>query len=72
MEGNNSKGEQIVDVRKVVEAITTSADDDNDIDVPLYQIESLCMRCGQNVIFLAFSLLLHVCVCMYVCICLFC
>ncbi|GMH09459.1 hypothetical protein Nepgr_011300 [Nepenthes gracilis] len=35
--------DQIVDVRSVAEAI--SVDDE---DVPIYQIESLCMRCGQN------------------------
>lgn len=33
----------IVDVGSVVEAIST----DNE-DAPLYQIESLCMRCGEN------------------------
>ncbi|XP_057970766.1 uncharacterized protein LOC131159690 isoform X2 [Malania oleifera] len=40
MEGG---GDPITDVRSVVEAI--SADDN---DAPLYQIESLCMRCGEN------------------------
>lgn len=40
----NSKKEQIVDVRSVVEAV--SADDG---DAPLYKVESLCMRCGENV-----------------------
>ncbi|KAB1210465.1 Zinc finger protein ZPR1 [Morella rubra] len=39
----NSNREQIVDVRSVVEAV--SADDG---DAPLYQVESLCMRCGEN------------------------
>ncbi|XP_059451140.1 uncharacterized protein LOC132181934 [Corylus avellana] len=39
----NSKKEQIVDVRSVVEAV--SADDG---DAPLYKVESLCMRCGEN------------------------
>ncbi|KAK3041209.1 hypothetical protein RJ639_028469 [Escallonia herrerae] len=34
----------IADVRSVVEAISTDATD----DAPLYQLESLCMRCGQN------------------------
>ncbi|EEF33874.1 zinc finger protein ZPR1 [Ricinus communis] len=43
---NNSNKEQIVDVRSVVDAI--SNDDDNDNDAPLYQVESLCMRCGEN------------------------
>ncbi|KAL7602317.1 hypothetical protein Lser_V15G22231 [Lactuca serriola] len=32
-----------MDVRSVVEAVST--DDD---DAPLYQVESLCMRCGEN------------------------
>ncbi|KAF9683802.1 hypothetical protein SADUNF_Sadunf04G0052100 [Salix dunnii] len=45
MEGRDNK-EQIVDVRSVVEAISTT--DNNDIGVPLYQVESLCMRCGEN------------------------
>ena len=43
-------GEQMVDVRSVVEAIST----DNE-DAPLYQVESLCMRCTQNVCALFFS-----------------
>ncbi|XP_041005273.1 zinc finger protein ZPR1-like [Juglans microcarpa x Juglans regia] len=42
MEPNRNK-EQIVDVRSVVEAV--SADDNG---APLYQVESLCMRCGEN------------------------
>ncbi|XP_014505821.1 zinc finger protein ZPR1 [Vigna radiata var. radiata] len=42
MEGN-AKNEQIVDVGSVVEAV--SADDG---DAPLYSLESLCMRCGEN------------------------
>ncbi|XP_047157433.1 zinc finger protein ZPR1-like [Vigna umbellata] len=42
MEGN-AKSEQIVDVGAVVEAV--SADDG---DAPLYSLESLCMRCGEN------------------------
>jgi len=45
MEGN-AKSEQIVDVGSVVEAV--SADDG---DAPLYSLESLCMRCGENVSF---------------------
>ncbi|KAJ6926285.1 Zinc finger protein ZPR1 [Populus alba x Populus x berolinensis] len=45
MEGRDNK-EQIVDVRSVVEAISTA--DNNDIDVPLYEVESLCMRCREN------------------------
>ncbi|KAL7089665.1 hypothetical protein ACP275_13G198100 [Erythranthe tilingii] len=39
MEGST----QIVDVGSIVEAV--SADDS---DAPLYQVESLCMRCGDN------------------------
>ncbi|KAK9716487.1 hypothetical protein RND81_06G236700 [Saponaria officinalis] len=35
--------EQIVDVRSVVEAV--SAEDD---EVPIYEVESLCMRCHDN------------------------
>ncbi|KAK6645786.1 hypothetical protein PHAVU_L001601 [Phaseolus vulgaris] len=42
MEGN-AKSDQIVDVGSVVEAV--SADDG---DAPLYSLESLCMRCGEN------------------------
>ncbi|XP_073273550.1 uncharacterized protein [Primulina huaijiensis] len=34
---------QIVDVRSVVEAISAE-----DSDAPLYEVESLCMRCGDN------------------------
>ena len=45
MEGN-AKSDQIVDVGSVVEAV--SADDG---DAPLYSLESLCMRCGENVSF---------------------
>ncbi|WCJ25151.1 ZPR1 zinc-finger domain protein [Euphorbia peplus] len=40
----NSNKEEIVDVRSVVEAI--SGDDNS--DAPLYEVESLCMRCGDN------------------------
>ncbi|CAL5366826.1 unnamed protein product [Camellia sinensis] len=40
METNNNS---IMDVRSVVEVISS---DDN--DAPLYQVESLCMRCRQN------------------------
>jgi len=36
--------DQIVDVRSVVEAVADEED-----DVPIYQVESLCMRCGENV-----------------------
>ena len=50
-DGNDSK-EQIVDVRSVVEAV--AADDSS--DAPLYQVESLCMRCGENVLPLSLSL----------------
>ncbi|KAK7835604.1 hypothetical protein CFP56_023320 [Quercus suber] len=51
---NNSKREkeEIVDVRSVVEAVSA-----NDADIaPLYQLESLCMRCHQNVLSLSLSL----------------
>ena len=40
----NSKDSTVMDVRSVVEAVST--DDD---DAPVYQVESLCMRCGENV-----------------------
>ncbi|KAK9267681.1 hypothetical protein L1049_010113 [Liquidambar formosana] len=39
-----SSRDQIVDVRSVVEAISTEESN----NAPLYQVESLCMRCGQN------------------------
>ncbi|KAJ8545216.1 hypothetical protein K7X08_017799 [Anisodus acutangulus] len=39
--------EQIMDVRSVVEAVA-AAGDDVEIDTPLYVVESLCMRCGEN------------------------
>ncbi|KAG4917526.1 hypothetical protein JHK85_055807 [Glycine max] len=42
--------EQIVDVGSVVEAV--SADDG---DAPLYSLESLCMRCGENILLSAFE-----------------
>ncbi|KAJ8752148.1 hypothetical protein K2173_003756 [Erythroxylum novogranatense] len=42
--GNKREEEQFEDVRSVVEAISVDAD----IDVPLYQVESLCMRCQLN------------------------
>lgn len=41
---NNSKKEEIVDVRSLVEAV--SAEDTD--GAPLYTVESLCMRCHQN------------------------
>ncbi|KAF5747989.1 zinc finger protein ZPR1-like [Tripterygium wilfordii] len=40
----NEQSQQIVDVRSVVEAISI----DGNTDTPLYQVESLCMRCGEN------------------------
>lgn len=40
--------EQIMDVRSVVEAVAAGGDD-VEIDTPLYVVESLCMRCGENV-----------------------
>ncbi|KAL9277440.1 hypothetical protein ACSQ67_025011 [Phaseolus vulgaris] len=49
MEGN-AKSDQIVDVGSVVEAV--SADDG---DAPLYSLESLCMRCGENILLSAFE-----------------
>ncbi|PPS20355.1 hypothetical protein GOBAR_AA00244 [Gossypium barbadense] len=49
MEGNKEK--IVDDVGSVAEAI--SADDDN--AAPLYQVESLCMRCTQNVLLSAFE-----------------
>ncbi|KAF3674588.1 putative cathepsin B-like [Capsicum annuum] len=39
--------EQIMDVRSVVEAVA-AVGDDLEIDTPLYVVESLCMRCGEN------------------------
>ncbi|TKY58975.1 Zinc finger protein ZPR1 [Spatholobus suberectus] len=42
MEGNANR-DQIVDVGSVVEAVTAE-----DGDAPLYNLESLCMRCGEN------------------------
>lgn len=42
-----NKKDEIVDVRSVVEAIAAS--EDSNSDAPLYQVESLCMRCGENV-----------------------
>ncbi|GAV89094.1 zf-ZPR1 domain-containing protein [Cephalotus follicularis] len=42
--GNNSDNrDEVVDVRSVVEAISMEEG-----DAPLYQVESLCMRCGEN------------------------
>lgn len=49
--GSNKNKEQIVDVGSVVEAVTA-----DDSDAPLYQVESLCMRCGENVLSLVLSL----------------
>lgn len=47
MEGNanNNNIDQIVTVGSVVEAVSADAG-----DAPLYTVESLCMRCHQNVI----------------------
>lgn len=63
MEANSNK-EQIVDVRSVVEAV--SADDG---DAPLYQVESLCMRCGENVRARSLSIRFSfsICLCIPVC-----
>ncbi|KAI3506299.1 hypothetical protein L1887_28656 [Cichorium endivia] len=38
-----SKDSTVMDVRSVVEAVSTEDD-----DAPVYQVESLCMRCGEN------------------------
>ncbi|KAI4296961.1 hypothetical protein L6164_036876 [Bauhinia variegata] len=43
METNDGNREQIVDVRSVVEAVSAEEG-----DAPVYQVESLCMRCGEN------------------------
>ena len=43
--------ETVLDVQSVVEAVVT----DQDVDVPSYEVESLCMRCGENVL----ALFLH-------------
>ncbi|KAK3433754.1 zinc finger protein ZPR1 [Eucalyptus grandis] len=40
-----SDAKEQIDVRSVVEAIST---DDADADAPLYKVESLCMRCHEN------------------------
>ncbi|KAL3522997.1 hypothetical protein ACH5RR_015831 [Cinchona calisaya] len=39
---------QIVDVRSVVEAVSAAGGDDAFSDAPLYEVESLCMRCNEN------------------------
>ncbi|KAL1359424.1 hypothetical protein HN51_004737 [Arachis hypogaea] len=41
--GGSGKREEIVDVGSVVEAVTVEEG-----DAPLYNVESLCMRCGEN------------------------
>jgi len=41
-----AKREQIVDVGSVVETLSADASG----DAPLYTLESLCMRCHQNVL----------------------
>ena len=46
--------EKVLDVQSVVEAVVA----DEDADVPRYEVESLCMRCHENVFvyfFLSFS-----------------
>ena len=45
MEGN-ARSQKIVDVGSVVEAVSAE-----DGDAPLYSLDSLCMRCGENVSF---------------------
>lgn len=47
-EGGGAEQPQIVDVRSVVEAVSAAADDDAATDTPLYEVESLCMRCEEN------------------------
>lgn len=42
---DNGKDQQM-DVRSVVEAVSA----DHSFGVPLYVVESMCMRCGENVI----------------------
>lgn len=37
--------EKVLDVQSVVEAVVA----DEDADVPRYEVESLCMRCHENV-----------------------
>lgn len=60
MEANNK--DQIVDVGSVVEAVSAEAG-----DAPLYALESLCMRCHQNVLIplLHYALLLLWIYCIY-------
>jgi hypothetical protein len=56
MEANiNNNRDQIVDVGSVVEAVSADAG-----DAPLYTLESLCMRCHQNVSFHLFSMCLFI------------
>ncbi|KAE9597320.1 putative Zinc finger, ZPR1-type [Lupinus albus] len=43
MEGNKNNVEQIVDVGSVADAVSSDVG-----EAPLYAIESLCMRCGEN------------------------
>ncbi|KAJ9565030.1 LOW QUALITY PROTEIN: hypothetical protein OSB04_000996 [Centaurea solstitialis] len=44
----SSKDSTVMDVRSVVEAVSNSTDNDDNDDAPVYQVESLCMRCGEN------------------------
>lgn len=46
--------EPVLDVQSVVEAVVAN----DDADVPSYEVESLCMRCEENVfvLFLPFNL----------------
>lgn len=39
--------EEVLDVQSVVEAVVANEDA---ADVPSYEVESLCMRCGENVL----------------------
>lgn len=59
-----SSNDTIGDVRSVVEAIATDSAESS----PLYQVESLCMRCQQNVPSLSFFSHTHTVIhiwCMY-------
>ena len=44
--------DQDIDVRSLVEAVSA----DHSFGAPLYVVESMCMRCGENVSLSLFSL----------------
>ncbi|CAN1143468.1 Zinc finger protein ZPR1 [Linum perenne] len=50
MEAGGRSVEQIMDVRSVVEAVASG--EEYHLDAPLYEVESLCMNCHENVSFL--------------------